>query len=124
MKITQPTRDPRVDKLPKWAQEYIASLERTTLFAMRNAADLQDAQEPTSVTYGDHYDNPRYLQDGTTVRFHLADGEWIDVRAAIPEGRGASSHLDRDEQIVVTGSNQLRIAPGVSNVIGVSNYRR
>lgn len=124
MQNRPPDRDPRINKLPKYAQDYIGALERHAEFAVRQHAELTDSQEKTALTYGDHYDNPKYLPEGSSVRIAVGDRDWIEVRPVVRTRRLVATHLDRDYQAIITTSGMLVLSPGSSNVIGVSTTDR
>lgn len=121
MQNNRPAPDPRTEKLPRWAQDYIDKLERYATFAERQHAELRDSQEQTRITHGDHYDNPRYLPNNDTIRFHSADDDtdWIEVGF---DRKQANSGI-KGAQIIVRGSDSLKLMPGVTAVVGIASNR-
>jgi hypothetical protein len=68
--------DPRMAKLPKWAREHIADLQREANEANRRADDLLLSQTPTSVVMDkglDMGDNPLFLDDAefTSILYYM-----------------------------------------------------
>lgn len=117
----------RVAKLPAWAREYIGRLERRTEDAESKYAALFDAQEITRVSYGDQYQNRRYLPDARhhSVRFTLdpAPGpanHWIELLPASDERNGYFG----DPDIIVRGSDGFVVVPQASNSVGLKLIRR
>ena len=108
----------KIAKLPAWARNYIADLERRTAQAEQDREALRDQDGPTTVVYGDVYGNPRFLPDGPHdhVRFYLTPGSkehWIDF------GR-RPNFVGEQVQVHVRSSDSMAVFPLGANTIGVS----
>lgn len=116
----------RVAKLPVWAREYIARLERQRADAEDKHRELFDSQNVSTVTYGDQYHNPRYLPDGRRdpVRYTLPDSrdrqDWIEM---LPGGSDRVGYYG-DPDFILRGSDGFVILPQSSNSVGIRLLRR
>lgn len=101
--------DPRVAKLPQWAQRRILALERSLAHERKRLAEA-----PASDTFADPYaEPPRGLGTGTSIQFVLTrrdDGSPRDYLMA---------RLGADERLHLSGSDGLLIYPQSSNVAHV-----
>lgn len=106
----------RMAKLPVWARNHIADLVRERDEATRQYLEQFDSQTPTRVTYGDHYNNPRYLRDDghDSVRFNIDEHRWVELAPV----RNKDRHYGEPD-VKITASTGMVILPQVSNVIGV-----
>lgn len=113
------------ETLPKWAQERLSDERRTAQDAVKNYEAQFDAQKPTSVAYGDVYNNPRYLPDG---RFdHIAvrldggtepmRGQWVAFVVKEDGHTGA-------QYVEVTAGHSLAVIPQAGNVVRVHPFDR
>lgn len=71
--------DPRLVKLPKWAQELISRLEYERDNAIKTLEDTRLSQPPSCVSFVHQKGEEFYLPEGTTIRFRDATGLWVDV---------------------------------------------
>lgn len=100
-------KDPREDKLPKWAKALLSAERYRADKAERRLAEHLDKVEPTPIWYGD-YDNPIYIPEHygyQTVHFQFGSSDLYDdinVRK-------------RDDGIEVGGGRALSIDMEVSN---------
>lgn len=120
------TIDPRVEKLPAWAQELIRDLAREREAAIRALREFEDAQEETAVSY---WQSPCLGEDETSgpdfLRRYLKTDrieiDWKGVNLTLRlqeedvshrEGiliRFSQRRLTEDVAIVATGRNEISI---------------
>ena len=74
------TIDPRIDKLPKWAQEHIEAILRERGAAVRALQEFEDNQTPSSMFVTE------YVSDGetrgATSRKHYVQGHRLEINHA------------------------------------------
>lgn len=114
------TPDPREDKLPRWAQDQIATLRRAVTSAERGRADAErstDIENSDAVQTSDHstwyglgaglHGQVRFLLDGPGK----VDGSYVDVRVS-------------DGRLLVHGDDRLMVCPRSSNSIEIVSVPR
>ncbi|WP_100460796.1 DUF7239 family protein [Mycobacteroides abscessus] len=75
--MSEPTRDPREEKLPQWARKLLADERYRASRAERKLAEHVATVEKSRIWYGE-YDNPIYIPDDNgyqTVYFSPNGGE-------------------------------------------------
>jgi hypothetical protein len=109
-------QDPREDKLPKWAQDQLATLRRKVTDAERRAeeARLASGPEDSDTFLHPHDEIPVRLGRGEPVRFQLGENyfDYLDVR--IKRDRRDGPYLE-----LMSGGGVLALRPQVSNVVRV-----
>jgi hypothetical protein len=104
--------DPRFEKLPKWAQDGIRSLdrERRNAITERDVAKMESGEDDSNVhlVRGLHGEDIR-LPKHSGVKFFLGEGEFSYIEVRIRDGR-----LN-----VASGIGSLVIHPQVTNVINL-----
>ena len=104
--MNRPTND--FNKLPKWARDYIGSLERGFADAHKRLA-VYENRNPTN-TYGyRHMDERVPLQPNANVRFELGERSWIDVRI--------NTDFYNNPALEITANYGLLVTPGAANRI-------
>lgn len=105
----------QLDKLPKWAQEHIASTERRATDAERTLREYLDNQTPTEFYVDDYRGggiHKNYIQTykmtvergGIIVRINLREDEkGVDISWE------SKNRLVREIAVVATGFNQIRV---------------
>ena len=110
----------RIAKLPKWAQDHIAHLERVIGTKDDEIAALRDDREPSRVLVPHYEHDGVFLRDNDRVRFHMDDMQqpkWktdVDVSFSLGRQRDEFQTLDvraTEGRIVVTpeASNSIRV---------------
>lgn len=110
--------DPRVEKLPLWAQGYITRLNAQIAVLRRTVDTLQGDEERVSNTvaepFGKYAGRVRMpLADGTTVRFiHGSERaeEYVDVRVS-------------DGEVDINGGTMLIVRPRSGNHLSLRSER-
>jgi hypothetical protein len=125
-RMTDQEAQAKVGTLAKWAQEYIARLERKVVDAERVAEDARLATNPDDTnTVIDPYQDTIGLPSSGRVRFILTNArsarqspdqrrhdQWIDV------------HVDHGgTHIELMASETIRVTPQASNVLYVEASR-
>ncbi len=103
------TADERKVKLPVWVKHELAKL-RNELEVSMEALRAFSGSEKTAIQmdpYG-HLSAAMYAPDRMTVRFHIANGEHIDVSL-------------RDGAVLIMGSSRIRVLPSASNVVTIES---
>lgn len=108
------------ETLPKWASDRIKDLRRSIESAERKLQDQLDRTEPTTVAYGDVYENPRYLPDGRYDRINVS----LDGTTEPVDGVWMSFCRKEDEQtkapyIEVSCSNGVAVVSQAYNVVRI-----
>lgn len=104
----------KIERLPKWAQQYIGTLERNLAHAHAKLA----VGPEDSDTFLEPYGTPklRPLGDGVSVRFTLGTkryGIYVDARTDVSPRA--------EKRLVLMGGTGLVIKPVSSNIVYVSN---
>lgn len=105
----------QIAKLPKWAQDHIARIERRRADAVRQLEEYCDTVTPSPIKF----DNWR-INDGEKVKYIQAD----EITFQLAERRSISVRID-EGQLRLMGTGDFRglfIKPHVSNVVMVGVY--
>ncbi|WIC89698.1 hypothetical protein SEA_MASELOP_76 [Rhodococcus phage Maselop] len=117
----------QIAKLPRWAREYIRTLEYATHDAQRKHSELFDEQEKTGILFGDVYENPRYLPESGygRVRYHTSTEKNVWDEYSYLEFSRPTDQYGRIGKggIQVTSSDGIEIIPVVSNVVIIKSVR-
>jgi hypothetical protein len=107
--------DPRVEKLPKWAQDHIALLRMRLSEARADANNARTRGPEDTDTFAEPYSqSPIYLPVGARVVFRLAEGR--DITAHVIHGRNGETYLDVTAS-GFRGGSDLYVSPQASNVV-------
>lgn len=107
-RMSETMRDPREEKLPRWARQLLAQERYRANRAERNLAEHLAAGEKSRIWYGD-YDNPIYIPDDNgfqTVYFYPNGGDSTFQQIAV---------TIRDGAIEIQGGDTLTIELQASN---------
>lgn len=109
-------KDPRFERLPKWARRGIDTIYLNLENAHREIASWQGNTKPTGVLLEPNYllvragARPRYLQRDTTIRYSVRGGD-IDVnlrdRGDDPVLELMGLHYDDNRMVVTANSSNL-----------------
>ena len=102
--------DERTNRLPKWAQQHIANLEREVQGLKNELAAIEGIDSPLTLRYRGYLSEPRGIEEH-----------------AILEWNGGTSHRDgitvyfRDGLLNVQSGGQLVVSPRAANLVFVRN---
>lgn len=120
--LTNPTglTDREVKSLPVWAQDRLIDLRRAKESAEAKYKDQFDSQEVTRVTYGDVFNNARYLPDDgyARVRVGVTDLEGKEARVDICR-RTDRTDGTGPEYVEISTSGSVFVMPQASNVLRI-----
>jgi hypothetical protein len=103
--------DPREDKLPRWAQEKMATLRRATLDAVSAYDELREGTRRSSFYIWDHDDQKRfYLPDRASLVF--GDGDRSHNLGLYDGGYNGDPGWLR-----VSGDGEIMVKPQAANVV-------
>ena len=117
----------QIAKLPKWAQEYIATMESRERNAIKALDELKGGrpdspiQVERSTDPSDKRYESAYRVPGNCVRLYLDRNEperWIEVNLS---GKHSQTAAWRGRSIEVRGSNALAFRASASNVLEVTD---
>lgn len=100
--------DPRLPKLPVWAQELITRLEREVATGQRRIKELTSGAAGSSITFG-QYGEERPVDPHGRLRIQLGPShdDWVEVS-------------QRKDEVYIMGGRSILIRPNVSNVLTVA----
>jgi hypothetical protein len=107
-------KDPRIDKLPKYATQYVHVLEQRVK-ELEEDLVIARGQSKTKVAYDIYDGEPSYLGNNETVEFSVGDKlncRKIRVHLTYPHEKSKSITVNGDSSIVVrpSASNQVTIS--------------
>jgi len=99
-----------VDKLPKWAQEYVTSLKRRAVSAERELAEAKAGPEDSNVfrVWGLRPDD-QPIGKNCSIRFQMDDGRGNGITVRILSDGSLNVNGDERFTIMPTSSNDIRI---------------
>lgn len=102
-------------KLPKYAQERIAVLERD-LNKLQARFDALSTNQRSDLYYKEMLEEPRYLPPRATVVFVMGEGPYPHIRVSF-RTEGSEKFID------VNGDGTLAITPNASNSIRITHRK-
>ena len=106
-----------IAKLPKWAQEHIANLQRERDLSVRTLNEFQNSQTPSKIWTDDWVCSGE--EKGPTVKTHYIQSRSVNIKVGNSE---VHLYLRRDNVLEIsTGTNTLYFKPQASNVIHIED---
>ena len=104
----------KIDKLPKWAIEYINGLNQNIAELTKHVRELSEPEsiKDTDTVVHDYHNPDLRLPKGSIIRFDV-NGDEVDVSVF-------DANLAYDVLEIRSNTGMLSVAPRVSNVIEVT----
>lgn len=119
--MTDDDREARMKKLPKWAQDHVADLERR--LERQTAMAARGRGLPSPVAYGVRGSGPpdHYVPEHASVRFRLDGKNVMDTPVNAPRlaVRLEREYMKRSYFVELNGAGALQLTPWSTNVIHV-----
>ena len=106
--------DPRLAKLPRWAQQHIENLERDLVEVTNRVEAAQRGPVDTDTIADAYSDHPLRLAQGARVRFQLGPDYDEQIVCHVSERRGGQKCLE------IHGGDMLVIRPMSGNLVNVT----